>query len=480
MFALRARSSKLLGFINANRLGLALFLAFSAWYGLWWLAFYPGPMTGDSLDQWRQVVTGYYIDAHPFTSTLFLGIFRWLHDTPAWTGLIQVLAMAGLLATSLSYLRHKGVPKKGIAIATGFFVLWPAYSIYTVTIWKDIIFSLAIVAASFVCFRLIAEHKPTYKWHIFAGLSVLAATIALWRVNGIIYLILPFVLVWIFNRNLLKPIAISGIAAIVIYAFMHLCVAGWLNVKPAPIMSEWLRMKVVASIYQKDHPRLSKHERKIFTTLMPESAWKKAYRCNHTDTTFATFYTYDPIGYEDHVSTDHTFNKAWERAVITASAHNLDALVKDRLCLSVTLLGSSPSLIKYAFDVPQRADMPPIKQHAMLHTTPLRTGAVAYLGWTAQGYRSFVFWMALPMFVLMLVYLALAVRLRLWGTAVYAALGLANPLFLIAIGSVSEFRYIYSLILGAPLIPLIYIAERRMHVAKNLGSSHAQRTKHNP
>lgn len=126
---------------------------------IWWLAFYPGVMTADSLDQWRQALTHNYNDAHPFTSTLFMSAFRWLHDTPAWVSLTQVVMTSCMLAGFFVYAQRRGVTKKLLITIALVFILWPIYGIYSVTIWKDIIYSLLVTSLSLLCFALIIDKR---------------------------------------------------------------------------------------------------------------------------------------------------------------------------------------------------------------------------------------------------------------------------------------------------------------------------------
>ncbi|HJQ08103.1 MAG TPA: DUF6020 family protein [Candidatus Saccharimonadales bacterium] len=432
-----------------------------ATYLVWWLAFYPGVMTPDSLDQWRQALSRSYSDAHPFTSTIvLLNSLLWLRETPAWASLLQVVAFSACISFILGYALHKKIPKKIVLPIAIFFLVWPVFGIYAVTIWKDIIYSIALLVAALLTFAIILNAKLAGKKYPFILLALTVALAALFRHNGIIYLVLPFLLITLAHKKLWKTSLLASALGIVVFVTVHTGMGHLLRVRPAPLVNEWLRMKTVAAIYHQEHPRLSQQERDIFESFMPASVWKDSYNCYTTHSTAMAFSEYRPLEYEDEVSTNPKTEAAWKRAVITAALKNPKAIVNDKLCIATGVFASEAGFMKFDTAITQRSDLPVVHEASKLDGVKVRLKAL--LMWTANNdATNFIFWSAIPYALATLIYLGVAIKKRMKATISYCLLLLANPLFIIIVGLAGDFRYVYGMVLGAPLLPIIYILESR-------------------
>lgn len=312
----------------------------------------------------------------------------------------------------------------------------------------------------------------------FALLALLSAAAALWRYNGIIYLLVPFVTLLLCNRRIRRLTYLSFGVTLVMFGIMHFGIAKIFDVQPAPLMTEWLRMKTVAAIYHQPKPHLTSEERKIFTSFMPESAWRSGYNCIHTDTTAVLFNaTYRPLAFEDHVSANSKTEAAWQKAVLTAALHNPQAVVRDHACVGGQLLTSKPQFYKYAEGILVRSDLPVVKESPKLHTAVIKQRLHRFLSWSADSMATnFIFWSAVPATLICIIYAFISGRRKRLGTLALCLLALSNPLFVVVIGSSSDYRYIYSLILTAPLISIAYIIELRLPAAAGWLPRHSRRS----
>lgn len=86
-------------------------LIISSVYSLYLLAYYPGTMSSDSIDQWNQVLTESFNDAHPIVHTLFIWLFTRLWLSPAIIAIIQLILMSLLMGYSVYYLEKLGLKK---------------------------------------------------------------------------------------------------------------------------------------------------------------------------------------------------------------------------------------------------------------------------------------------------------------------------------------------------------------------------------
>lgn len=71
---------------------------------VWWLGWYPGFASSDTIDQWSQIRTGVYFNHHPAVHTLFLDLFSGGGDRPGLVTLLQIFALSGLLVYAAGWL----------------------------------------------------------------------------------------------------------------------------------------------------------------------------------------------------------------------------------------------------------------------------------------------------------------------------------------------------------------------------------------
>jgi hypothetical protein len=139
----------------------------------------PGQMSYDSVSQLYQGRTGFYNSWHPPVMAWLLGLFDRLWPGPA----LFVLFDAALLLGAWGLLLQRGQRvdwRAGLVLLA--ICLTPQFLLYQGTVWKDILFANAAVAA-FVALALMAADGNKFWLAAFAPLLVLAA---LARQNGIV------------------------------------------------------------------------------------------------------------------------------------------------------------------------------------------------------------------------------------------------------------------------------------------------------
>ena len=109
------------------------------------LIFNPANLTLDSFDQFGQIEEKLYSDHHPIMHTLLeQGILFLFHKIEAIT-IFQVLVFSFVNAKGAYYLLQKGVNENTIYFVLCLSALWPSTLINMVTLWKDIMFCVAIL-----------------------------------------------------------------------------------------------------------------------------------------------------------------------------------------------------------------------------------------------------------------------------------------------------------------------------------------------
>ena len=154
-------------------------------WGLFLAVFWPGLMSNDSISQWEQVLSGHFVDWHPAFDTLFIWLVTRAWFTPAAVAVVQILALAGLVAWALSRLAAMGVPRKWLFIADAVITLSPANATLSISIWKDVLYTVFLAALSLMVLEVVVSQGAWLagrgRW-VWLGLA--AALTALFRQNG--------------------------------------------------------------------------------------------------------------------------------------------------------------------------------------------------------------------------------------------------------------------------------------------------------
>lgn len=192
---------------------------------LCWLPYflyqYPGIMTPDSINQFEQVLHLIpYSNHHPWVHTLLIGVFY--HLGYALTG-NMVIAMSFytffqmcMLALSVAYLvntmrQYQFKPAICLA-AILFYALIPYHAVFSVTVWKDILFAASVMFFGCSMLRLMEKISlRTLTVFILSGTAL-----CLFRSNGwyAFCLCLPFLLLYFRKKAVVFFPALLGIFAV--------------------------------------------------------------------------------------------------------------------------------------------------------------------------------------------------------------------------------------------------------------------------
>ncbi len=148
--------------------------------------YYPGILTPDSNDQYRQAVTGVLSDWHPAFYALTMRPFALLFKTPAAVAFFQVLCLALLAAEAIELLGRYGLPKPARIALAALFTLAPPNLFFPITLWKDIPYALC----QFWMFRILLEAilsngESLRKRTALIALTLSAVGVSLYRHNGV-------------------------------------------------------------------------------------------------------------------------------------------------------------------------------------------------------------------------------------------------------------------------------------------------------
>ena len=201
--------------INSKKLALYSFILIVLGKIPYLLTFFPGVMTIDSLDIINWYEKGLLINHHPLAFTYFFGTIYKIGKTLFNSGtmgicfyiIVQIIIIAVILTSVITYLNKKGVPKIITYILVLYFSFAPDFGYMSVTLWKDVLFGVAFIPFSLAILNIVDKDKVTRGNYIVFLLS--SMMILFFRNNGIyvyILALLVFLLVY-FKKHKIIPIS---------------------------------------------------------------------------------------------------------------------------------------------------------------------------------------------------------------------------------------------------------------------------------
>jgi hypothetical protein len=156
------------------------------------LAFWPGQMSPDSIEQWRELVEGPISDAHSAFLAGIYSILIQLSKTPALLVVFQYTLLSVAWGFAIASLGEFGARRRVQYLFALLFPLFPASHLLATTLWKDVPFAALAVLLAGMTIRLVADLEPPRLRQIVLILLV-ALALALVRHNGIVIVTLYFV-----------------------------------------------------------------------------------------------------------------------------------------------------------------------------------------------------------------------------------------------------------------------------------------------
>ena len=194
----------------------------------YFLRFFPGIMTPDSFNQmWQIEGLIPYSNNHPWIHTMLIKILYNLgyfitkskNTGIAFYTFFQMVFVSLSFSYTVYILYKNNIKQWFVLLVWAFFFLMPFNAIYSITIWKDIIFSCSILLFSMFIWD---QYYNNYNWSmrrkiIFCILSVI---VCLFRSNGLIaYLVFLFILFFCYRDSFKKikyPVIISLVIVLIV------------------------------------------------------------------------------------------------------------------------------------------------------------------------------------------------------------------------------------------------------------------------
>ncbi len=250
------------------------------------VVFWPGMMNPDSVSQWRQVEDGNLQDWHPYPVNVAWGLLQKIVDLPA----LPILIVAGSVALLVGYVADRalriGAPRWAAWTIVIGVAVFPITSILTVSLWKDIIMGVGVLALAVALWR---SEQTDGRWLGERRLRIaftVAACLTIWlsRHNGWPIAILPLLAVLLLRPNARRGVASVLLITVAFAMFVRVPLKQMLDVGDSPVTTIALLQRVAAHVQAGTEIPLADQE--FLDTLRPlDEDWP--YECQTVQTTWA-------------------------------------------------------------------------------------------------------------------------------------------------------------------------------------------------
>ncbi len=422
---------------------------------VWWLGWFPGFLSSDSIDQLTQADNGKFTNFHPAIHTMYLWLITRVWDTPGAVTLVQIAAMAGMLALVARRLVQVGAPVWAAVGAAWVVASLPPVTTTTITIWKDVPYTLAVL---WVFSELLGMARdPDRFWTSRWGPVRLGLGISLmWmlRLNGFLTVGLLAVGLAIGFRRHLRRLAIPAAVLVLSFVAVQVVLYELAPVDRVSIAPGQVYIGDIAASLTHEPGNFSPEELDYLATIAPLDVWTSRYDC-----------------YDSNLL---SFDSQFDDGAIRDSSGRFAALAIKAIVRDLdTVLGHRACATSYLWWPPQDDDAyfhrPPFEIAANdlgIERNPIsdRAFSVTFdiFQWVEPNGRLWLTWRpALAVWAGVIVYAGVALRRRLrpllWGGLLLGA-QLAN----VAVTTpLQEFRAAFAIYLLALLsVPLLWLVAR--------------------
>ncbi len=254
-------------------------------------AFWPGVMTYDSLSQWAQAVGRLpWTDVHPALSTTGFWVAARL-GSPAVLAVVHSLFLTWAIVAFLRGVSHLGAPTWAVLTAGAAILLAPSVGLFSVTLWKDVPFTAAVLMLGSevlrmmaVRLRLLGDDTPGAQLialrALFLRAVVWASLAALLRQNGVVVATLVMVATAIGFPRLRRRAALAALLLPVGFLVVRFAVLPGLGVAPAKqsVLQVTIAHEVAAYVRHAPH-QLTAEDWAIVESIGARGAWAAGYDC---------------------------------------------------------------------------------------------------------------------------------------------------------------------------------------------------------
>lgn len=247
----------------------------------------PGILTVDSYSQLHQIATKQYTNWHPFFHTLIEKACIKIYPSPISVCVLQILTFSTMWTIICRTFRDNdaGFDKIFIiqAAITLVISLIPINALYSITLWKDILFSYFMMFLVFMIYQLLTK-KCNVSYAFAIILSIVMAFVAQLRPNGIFIILIMLVILAIYlyrnNKDKKLYLIVPALTIILILMIASLNVA--FDVEDNQKDAVFTKVSHMLADYDMNLD-ISKDDRTMIHYLIDESSIKSKYQPTYSD-----------------------------------------------------------------------------------------------------------------------------------------------------------------------------------------------------
>ena len=247
----------------------------------------PGILTVDSYSQLHQIATKHYTNWHPFFHTLIEKVCIKIFPSPVSICVLQILTFSAMWTIICRFNRSKntGFDKQFIlqVIVTLAISLIPINAIYSITLWKDILFSYFLMFLCFLIYRLLIR-KGNLSTGFAVVLSGVMAFVAQLRPNGIFIIIIMLIIIaaYLYKNNKAQNFYIIIPVLTIIFILMIASLNVAFDVEDNQKDAVFTKVSHMLANYDLNLD-ISKEDRTMIHNLIDEKSIKEKYKPTYSD-----------------------------------------------------------------------------------------------------------------------------------------------------------------------------------------------------
>lgn len=245
---------------------------------LMFIAFFPGAMTPDSLQQWEQSKTQEFTNWHPVMFTWTIMGLTQIWDSPGIIVLFQMLLFALVIGYMGYVMERFRVHKAIIWGVLIFFAIMPVNAVYAIIIWKDVIYSISLLFFTLLLVVIVKTGGEEMRKWTFVALFLLGSfVLVFFRHNGFPVFVISMIAVLIMYRHMWKRLLPLFLAVIILHEVVTGPVFTALEIVDSdPQEALSIPTQQIANIVVSDGD-MTDDQRKYVDNLMALELWEEKY-----------------------------------------------------------------------------------------------------------------------------------------------------------------------------------------------------------
>ena len=257
----------------------------------YFIIYYPGFFTGDSISELRQIIENFAVlsDHHTVCHILFaalpfkLGmiIFNNVNIAASLITVTQMIIMSLIFGSCVNFLYKRRINKFFLVLVLLYFAIVPIHGFYSITMWKDIIFSGCVLLLTMELVKLLEKNTITFKnSYKFVLVSILTV---FFRNNAIyMYVILAIVSLIVFRKQF-KVMFTMLLCVFMIYGVIKGPVYNFFNIKKSS-SKEYIAIPLqqIGRMAYKG-VEFTKKEQTLINNLIPLETLREVYNAEIVD-----------------------------------------------------------------------------------------------------------------------------------------------------------------------------------------------------